>query len=212
MDNEDIKHESYGMLQISRVNCGAGNPLFGSSIKHSNMIELSIHEGYLNRHLNRDWFHAGKRIITIAMSYNQFADAMTNLNCGDGVPTTITYKDGKYVEKCPFISKNEQHHEELRQAFEELQKKVTELSKQTDELLGKKTLNKADKESISKGIEYIRREMSSNLPFIQEQFEKQMDKTVTEAKSEIEGFMTTTILNAGIEALNNDIKLISDNV
>ena len=65
LDREYEKHESFGMLQISRAN-RPETYLFGSSIAHSNTIVMRIHKGYLSRGLNKDWFGHNEELIEIA--------------------------------------------------------------------------------------------------------------------------------------------------
>jgi hypothetical protein len=56
----------------------------------------------------------------------------------------------------------------------------------------------------------LRQEVRSNLPFIQSMFNEQMDKTVKEAKGEIEAFTQNKIHALGLEKLE-DLKLLSKN-
>jgi len=53
-------------------------------------------------------------------------------------------------------------------------------------------------------FEYLTQEIESNIPFFEERFEEQMDKTVTEGKAEIENFITHAIQTTGLNALQND--------
>lgn len=87
---EKIQHESFGMIQITRVSGGDRN-LFGSSIPHGNTIRLSIHHATLSRELNRDWYFADtKAFVEVEMSYTRFAEAIANMN-SSGVPVTVRY-------------------------------------------------------------------------------------------------------------------------
>lgn len=88
-EQPEEKHESYGMLQICRTH-GGERHLFGSSIAHQDTVRLSVHPGSLIRDLNYDWYHASnKSLIEIEMSPAQFADAIMNVNDGNGTPVTI---------------------------------------------------------------------------------------------------------------------------
>lgn len=57
----------------------------------------------------------------------------------------------------------------------------------------KKTLTKADKENILKKLNMLNYDIGSNIGFIADQFNEQMDKTVMEAKGEIESFCQNKI-------------------
>jgi uncharacterized protein YihD (DUF1040 family) len=205
------KHESYAMLQISRVSNGRGQNLFGSSIKHSNTITLRIKEARMDRHLNRDWYYGGKEYIEIEMSYSQFAEAITSLNQGEGVPVTLKYLMGKEITECPHVDKRGEFENEFREQMEELSQKLKKLTENTELILNeKKSLNKIDKDIILNEIKMLRQEINSNIPFMATSFNEQMDKTVLEAKGEIEGFMMHKVISAGLEKLQMDQNLLEE--
>ncbi len=57
----------------------------------------------------------------------------------------------------------------------------------------KKTLTKADKESVISRLKKLGMNLGCNLDFIADKFNEQMDKTVMEAKGEIESFCQNKI-------------------
>jgi hypothetical protein len=207
-----IKHNSFGNLCISRC-FGGTRHLYGSSIEHSNFITLKISHSELHRHLKKDWYHATKPIVEITMSQAQFAEAITSLNVGDGVPVTINYteKDGM-ADPTPFESKYDTFKEEFSFHIDEINKETknirNEIAKMFEE---KKSIGKADREAILSKLDMIIQEMGSNTKFIQKQFHEQMDKTVVEAKAEIEAFTQNKLTSIGLDAIKNgpDIQLIS---
>ena len=52
-------------------------------------------------------------------------------------------------------------------------------------------------------IEVTKSWLKSNIPYLAEQFAEQMDKTVTEAKAEVEAYVTQTIQRTGLDALED---------
>jgi len=67
---------------------------------------MYLREGEVSRELNRDFYFGGKRIVECEMSYSQFAEAITSMNMGTGVPVTIRYiQDKGKIEECPFVDK-----------------------------------------------------------------------------------------------------------
>lgn len=208
MNEQKEKHESYGMIKINRF-LGGSRTYFGSSIKHSGGISIGIYEAEIDRHLHKDWFHHNHvPIVEVQMSYNQFAEMLTaNINTS-GTPCTITYKNSKRIESPNFVNKRLQFEEEFKKDTKELNNKLENLIKDSKNLLSSsKPLNKKEKESILNQILRIQQEISSNMPFLSEQFNKQIDKTVSEAKGEIEGFYESKIRNLGIEALQNKVEV-----
>lgn len=105
---EKTTHPAYGMLSFSRRS-GSKTPLFESSIEHRDTIAMTLTHGDVTRGLNTDWYHGNGIIAEVEMSYSQFAEAITSMNMGSGVPVTVrrTEKDGK-IPECDFINKKEQ--------------------------------------------------------------------------------------------------------
>ncbi len=202
-DRTTDKHETYGMLQISRVQTSKEQNLFGSSISHSNFITLGIYEGYVDRHLNKDWYHSKSiPIIEVEMSYSQFAEAITSLNQGCGTPVTIRMVNGNYTEPCPHTNKRKQFEAEFEKDMRRLERDLAKLTADAEKILNDKKLpSKTERQQILDAIQSLRQQIRSNIPFVASSFNEQMDKTVLEAKGEIEGFKTHMIISAGIEAI-----------
>lgn len=190
-----ISHPAYGMLAFSRIN-GGNQTLFGSSIQHHDTIGMTIYHGDVTRGLHKDWYHGSNEIIQVEMSYSQFAEAITSLNQGTGVPCTLRYQAGKgVIPECDFINKRKQFVNEFNETIDSCMAEADEILKETDEILAKKSIGKADRAKIADNIKRIAHMINSNSSFIFKQFQEQMDKTITEAKGEIEAF-TQNKLNA----------------
>ena len=207
-----MEHESFAMLGLTRSSCSFSQNLFGSSIQHSHTIKLKISPTKIDRMLNRDWFHANtKPYIEVEMSYSQFAEAITSMNVGDGVPVTLRRLDGKMIEDCPQFDKRQEFEKEFEKEMQKIGKSLRVLTEQAEALLSeKKPPTKADKETILKGIKMLRQEIESNVPFIQSSFNEQMDKTVLEAKGEVEGFVMHKVISTGLEGLQKEFKMLGD--
>jgi len=212
-DQKTHEHESFATIGISRITSNKGENLFGSSIRHSHIIKLEISPAKLIRNLNRDWFHSTRvPYIEIEMSYSQFAEAITSLNMGDGMPVTLKALNGRRIEDCPQFDKRQEFEVEFEKEMLKIGKSLRVLTEQAEALLSdKKPPTKSDKEAILNGIKMLRQEIESNVPFIQSSFNEQMDKTVMEAKGEVEGFVMNKLMSAGLEGLRNEMKMLGDN-
>ena len=188
------KHPSYGMLGFSRRSGSVGSSLFGSSIQHRDTIVMTLKHGALGRHLNSDHYFGKGVIAEVEMSYSQFAEAITAMNIGDGVPCTIrfTEKDG-YVSERPFVSKQEQFEQEFANHLDNIKKQAANTINEVKEIFDKKSVGKGDKEEILKKLNNIAMQIGINTEFVYSQFNEQMDKTVMEAKGEIEAFCQNKI-------------------
>lgn len=209
---DEIKetHESYGMLRFSRFS-GGNNIYFGSSITHSGGISLTIKRGGVARSLKNDWYFGKDVVCEIEMSPSQFAEAITNMNCGDGVPCTIKYLTGKKMENPPFTNKRLQFEKEFKHSFDNLIEELKAITENAENLLSnKKPLNMSEKKEIISALQGCAAFMKYNLPFINQQFNEQMDKTVKEAKGEVDNLITHSITRLGIEKLN-ELKQLTSN-
>ena len=208
---ESEKHESYGMLGFSRVTINPPTNLFGSSIKHGNLITLRIHQAERRRDYQRDWISAGERLIEIQMSASQFADAITSMNIGDGVPVTIEYVKGdtwdkdkrQFRDSPPEVDFKTKAQGELKSEMEEMAERINELSKDAKEILERKgtTIKAGEKEKLLRDLEYLVQEVRSNIPFAHQCFTEAVEKTVTEAKGEIDATYQTMRERLGDKAL-----------
>lgn len=208
------KHPSYGMLGFTRRSGGA-SPLFGSSIQHKDTIVMTLKHGELGRYLNNDHYFGKGVVAEVEMSYSQFAEAITAMNIGDGVPVTIRYteKDG-YVKEKPFVSKQEQFEQEFAEHLEDINQDAISTIDEVRELFcSKKSIGKGDREQILKKLEHLTIQIKNNTEFIYKQFNEQMDKTVMEAKGEIEAFCQNkmdSIAHAALMEHQEDFKKLEN--
>ena len=127
---------------------GSGTALFGSSIMHNNVIRLSISKGMMEREGNEDWFLAGTdindMIVEVEMSYTQFAEAITSLNIGEGIPVTITKVNGTFVEPCPYSDRQKVMRREVDEATRDLVRQLEKRSEEIEKLLDEKRVLSRD--------------------------------------------------------------------
>lgn len=184
-------HSGYGVMTITRQQVNPPTALFGSSIKHGNVINVTISHADLKRGINHDWYHANGRICEIELSLSQFADMITSIGNGDGVPCTIhfTERDG-YIPRIDYESKIEQHRGEFKDQLSDVKSSIKNAYDIAEELFSsKKTLNKADKQKILDVLAKANRDIGCNAEYALDCFNEQMEKSVTEARGEIEAFI-----------------------
>lgn len=204
--SERIKHPSFANLYIGRSQCSGQKALFGSSIKHHDTITLKIFPAFIDRDLNMDrYFPEARPYIEIEMSQSQFAQAITSLNMGAGVPVTLRRLHDQYIEPCPFVDKREQFNNEFREDMNALTRKLTEATKHVEKLIEeKKTFNKADKDQILSALKSVTSQLASHYPYMFSMFNEQMDKTVTEAKAEIESHLQARMEDMALKAMSSE--------
>ncbi len=205
--NKDIRHPSFGVINVSRGVCSSRMNLFGSSIQQRSYIQLSISRAVLARHTNRDWIRSeGVPIVSIYLSPSQFADAITSLNQGEGTPCTITFVDGHEVQEPILESKRVQFDADFEETMKEVTDSTSEFYSKIEYILSKPNIGKHDKELILKQIDALKMQIESNVPFMKKQWTEQLDKTVVEAKNEISAFLEDKIRVLGLEGYKKEIQ------
>lgn len=196
------KHPSFGMLSFNRTHGGHSN-LFGSSIQHNDTIHMVLREGVVTRGLNDDWYVGEDEILEVEMSQSQFAELITSMNVGTGTPCTIKYLRGKgRINEADFINKRQQITNEFKESMNERMSDAKEFYDEVKELfITKKSIGKGDREMILRRLANVTQGMESSSKFIFDQFQNQIDKTITEAKGEIEAFAQNKINAIAQQAL-----------
>lgn len=203
--DEEIReqHESFGMIGAHRISGGDGK-LFGSSIKHFNGIRIAIKRAEKIRDLNEDRFYGKEELIEVELSPSQFAQFITSMNIGDGVPCTLRRVAGKRMEPCPEVNERETFEREFRDKVAGVTTRMSEIITEVEELFEKKTINKGDRAEVLGKLAMLLQEVRSNMPFVQSQFNEAMDKTVREAKGEVEAFVAQRMNSVAQRALGVD--------
>jgi len=193
---------TFGVISFSRTH-GSPQPLVGSSIKHNNIIMMEVKTAQWIRNLNTDRWFGCKLITRVDMSPTQFVDAITQLNSGE-IPCTIRYTErGGMVDlSAPFESKVVQFDEEFREKIDQVVSEFDDVIKLAEDSHVQK--------KVLLAITQLKMHIQSNIPFIKEQFTEQMEKTVTEAKGEIEATIENTIRVRGLESLRDDMPQLGE--
>ena len=200
----EYTHPSYGLLSFNRVSMSHGTALFGSSLKHSTAITLTLSTARLHRSdLHSDHVFTDKRIVELMMSPAQFADLITGLNHGQGTPVTIDWREGVgHVEEPPYHSKVDEFSEEFAD-------NVKEIGAAFDAVIEDAARRKLSGVFI-KQLVHLRGHIDSHMPFMAKQWTRQMQRTATEAKAEVEAFVTGLIRSTGIKTLREQTPLLPD--
>jgi hypothetical protein len=195
------------MVTVSFHRVQGQTSLFGSTIKHNNYVTLSIQRAELNRSLSSDWIHASHiPLIEVDLSPYQFAELITTLNTGSGIPGTLKSLQGEHFESPELPTKAQHFKEEMTEAFKKNLKDLLDAQKEVKASLSDdKPLGKRKREEILYKIDSLERLVQSTLPFILDRFSEQMENTVTEAKSAVDAFVNHTIVETGLEALRNSV-------
>ena len=116
INDEHKSHPSFAVIQVSRINSSGAVPLFGASIGHSNTIKLTINraEAIRSTDLSYDRYFPREQLIEIEMTQTQFAEMITSMNYGSGVPVTLRQFNRERPEDPPVENKRAQHSHEFK--------------------------------------------------------------------------------------------------
>lgn len=193
-------HESYGLVSLSRYTVNPPQPMFGSSIMHSSGVHLQISRARKERSLSSDHFYQEGNIIQISLTATQLGELISHTNT-TGVPCTIDQLNGRSMEQCPETNERKKIENEFAEYMKRAAAELDELVKVAETLQEKPSINKADRKVFLDLATSIRQQLSSNLPFIQGQFNEAVENTVAEAKSDLNSWIRQTLEKFGMEAL-----------
>lgn len=187
-DDRRERHPSYGVIGFSKGRSSRPVNLVGCHTHECSVISLRIREanrifygGYDER------FHGDQMVVEVDMSEMQFAQLISGLNVGDGVPCTIRYRQTgpmERVEEPPKGDLRERFGEHLRDQLEGTVESLNTLMSRIKEVRERPT--KLGLDDLSKMAAQIQRELRANIPFTFEQFDEALNEAVTSAKIQID--------------------------
>ena len=205
-DNK-MQHESYGMLGFARCQT-TGSALYGSSIKHTNIIRLELKTSECERSLNKNYYYGRKKLFVVDMSMSQYAELISSMNCGDGIPVTIRELNGKMVEDWPYVNETKIHYDAFKKEYKELNAKALDLVETlTERFKSTKPLGKKEKEEILSTLRQFQYDLDENNDFRDTQFRRHMEKVTADAKAEVESFFDNKLRSIAVNKIAmQDIK------
>lgn len=194
------RHPAYAMIGAHRVS--GRTHLYGSDFEHEHYMTISISRGEMRRSLSNDWPGAGEEYIEVALSESQWATFVSSPNAGQGVPCTLTRRNGERIlGVTPPKSRTAQFRAELTSGLTDATKALADLR---EKIASGSTSKKALLDLLGKA----ERELDPhNLAFVADQFEEHMEDTVERVKVEVNAYITGQVARAGVAALLTDAPL-----
>lgn len=201
MKETEETDESYAMVSFSRTS-GTRRKLFGSHLSdHSSTIFLEITEARMIHGLGETRYHSGDNIVRVEMSAAQFASLLTNMNT-QGVPCTLQRLQGRHIQPPPESStEQERVREDFSHNVNRMGERLRESINVVNGKLEQSSISKKDMREVLTLLKKAEQDYSSNLPFILEQFTQAAGRVVTDAKAEVDAFLSNVLTNMGMTAL-----------
>jgi hypothetical protein len=201
-----------GVIQINR--CTGSKTLFRSNLNNSSYMNIKILQAEECDSYGEKKTSPTTRLplIDIDLSNSQFAELITTMNIGEGVPCTIKGFDQKRVDQTGLDDEVDAFSVSTKYFMDNLKKfalKLADLKMAAKEVIDKSKLNTKYKEGLSSVINQMEQEIKSNMPFYVQQFEGVAEKVVTECKTEVDAYVSNRVTKLGLEVIkNNQIKLL----
>lgn len=198
-DSFTYSHESFGMISVSRYTCG-GQPLFGSDFLSSTVMNVTISNADVTQRLGKNWYSSTSVVASADLTPAQYAEMISSPNT-IGVPCTIkTTQSNPEIVYEPIESVQLYIKNKAESTFDDITSSNKETLKKVVDLL-EGNIKKSDKDEIIKSIRQQFAKVDSTIPFLKEQFNKDVDKSVSDARVEVHSLLTQVISEYGSSAI-----------
>lgn len=206
------RHESFGLVGISRLSYGPGrNRMFGSRLdSHPTTYKITVrravrtHSDLAYDRFSSDHTAARTELIEFELTATQFVDMLTTSNVGEGVPCTIRAVLGEQMDPVPNEHKTET--ELIRERFgtemRDIARAVKPITDKITGILDKRTaIGKKDRDNLASHVNQILRHFTDHAPWVMRQFGEATERMLVAGKAEVEAYAESVIRAAGLEAL-----------
>jgi len=199
-------HPAYGVASFSRMSCTPGERLYGSSLpRHSTVISLTVCRSERRTKYHHDSFFERERLLQVEFSPVQFAELITSMNFGGGVPCTICWADGKHMPDIPEDEETlvERVNDDWGKELADLREAADALAKRASETLTKSPVPSQERKDLLHDIQMMAQRVHSNFPFLMESFGRAASQVVAAAKAEVDATVTHAVQITGIRELEH---------
>jgi CRISPR/Cas system CMR-associated protein Cmr5 small subunit len=184
------------LIQFSRVQ-GNTTP-YGSPFVHQGYICVQICTAREGGDIGHTYHLKDKLLTEIKLSYSQFAEAISAMNIGDGVPCTLSFFNGQRInyedppvdEKVAYTAALDEASLAAITSIDEAITEVTEMK-----------LTKTAREAILLKLNYAKMQLKSNLPYVVELWAENLEKMQAQAKMEVISYTDALLRDYGVPHL-----------
>lgn len=206
-----LEHDAFGVIKLFRTQVGgAGCTLFGSDLRHQQVVSIEIHRADETRVHNTDRITSEECIVRFQMSEAQWAQHVSSIGCGTGVPLTLERAParGTPIMPMPDIqarAKRDLHEAEFLEMGRRASKGVCDVQNRLSEFLkpGAKSPSKKDLEALLSELRHAGEQFEGNMDYANKSFQEEIENTVQAAKTEIETFAGNLAMRVGFDALTH---------
>lgn len=205
-------HPSFGMIGAARWTCGGrGSVLFGSHLPgHNAGVTLTIRAAGRSFDLGHERVSAasvgGRVLAEVDLSTVQWAELLTSMNVGDGVPCTVRYVtgDAETGGRRPDPPPVDSEPERVRVEFADLLRERADAVRASRAAVAGKLRAKAGvalAKEVDDILAAVEQDLRSNSPWYVRQFTEATDRVANAVKAEVDGFLTGVAVRLGVKSL-----------
>lgn len=209
MSDKKERHPSYGIIQFGRIQCGGDYKLFGSSYnQHPTVIRLTLKRCEVDKSGVTKSYFPREPLFTVDLSASQFAELLTTINYGSGIPCTIKGLNGESVDPPEdHRTEDQEARDDFGERMRELEARVsTALDDYEDILRQKGRIKKDDREKVLSEVSKFLQDLRSNIPYMIELYNEATDKVKSNAKAEMDAYLSHSIAMTGLSQLESELE------
>jgi hypothetical protein len=211
-EQKEFRHPSFGQISVCRWHGATKSRLFESNVDTATGISIEIKHAELKRDLSNNWVYGYDTICEIKLSPAQWAELLVNMNTV-GVPCTLDHywdRTGFVYPVYPEDFDNEMARieKEFKAAIKELEVYDANDVDAIKEIAAK--LPKKDQDKLRAVLDRVNSRLKDHIPFIRDMAEESVQRTVTQAKSEVSNFITLSMNQAGLAHLISQAPTLPD--
>lgn len=199
------QHPSFGVIGAARWTAGGkGMRLFGSALPgHNAGVTLTIKEASVRNDRGHEFIYGERLVAQVYLSPVQWAELLTSMNIGDGVPCTIRYVTGDPDYRDAPPAKESMPEKAKRDFAAMLKERADRLHTRRLQVAAKLRgkVSAALAQEIDIEFQMAEQDVRTNAPWYVEQFTEATSKVVASAKAEVDAFLTNVAQQMGVKAL-----------
>jgi hypothetical protein len=200
-------HDAFAIARVMRPTYGGGINLFGSELRHSNVVAIEIVRAETDRHLSTNWNHGDETIVEIIMSEAQWAQMVASHGSYSGTPVTLNYAPprGTKTKAMPYIELEgfvKVFDREIQQKTQQYLEGIQAQLEQINALMAAPgSLPKTELKALVRDLTIKAQNLPSNMAYIQKCLHETVEQTVSDGKVELEAFQNNLAHRLGMDEI-----------
>lgn len=212
IDSREYTHPSYGLVSLSRVQANKSNCFMADGLEVGGYINMRVSTAMMSRRLSGYNLHPDKMVLSLRLSYHQFAELITNFNNGSGTACTLEWITpagaGEVEEYVSPPSVRSEFEVDLKKELDNANQTLKELKITIEQLVDKGKAGKEELRQASELVSRVEKQLFDSTPYIEKRFGEALDNATSRSKAEITAWMDAQLSRMGLESLQQQ-KLIT---